>query len=255
MAGQQVREFTVRAAGADRSFQKFVLGKFPLGPPELRAPGASWQKHERDCYVAKLDRCGRWELIVGALGRPVVPGCAPTASRAAPSALLPAVQPCRPEDYKQRTREHSQVHPRSSSSLPYFSSSRVSTKEPDAPSGSGRQWVLHDRADKAVQPLLVGQPEAGMGDGGSGAGYFLLVKHTGKEERDTFLALPVTEWQNFKPVSQRQTARCVAARALGAGHVVVVGGGSSGAGWPGNSCRHMAAVFPSGGALWAEPGR
>jgi len=57
MAGQQgARDFVVRAAGADRSFQKFVLGKFPLGPPDIKAPGATWRKSERDCYVAKLDR-------------------------------------------------------------------------------------------------------------------------------------------------------------------------------------------------------
>ena len=58
MAGQNVREFNVRAAGADRSFQKFILGKFPLGPPELKVQGTSWRKSERDCYVSKPDRFG-----------------------------------------------------------------------------------------------------------------------------------------------------------------------------------------------------
>lgn len=33
------REHTVRAAGADRGLQKFVLGKFPGAVPDLRAPG------------------------------------------------------------------------------------------------------------------------------------------------------------------------------------------------------------------------
>ncbi|KAL4520153.1 hypothetical protein Ndes2437B_g04562 [Nannochloris sp. 'desiccata'] len=33
------REHTVRAAGADRSFQKFILGKFPGSVPDLRGPG------------------------------------------------------------------------------------------------------------------------------------------------------------------------------------------------------------------------
>ena len=56
MAGQQVREFTVRAAGADRSFQKFVLGKFPLGPPDLKGQGTAWRKSEKECYVARPDR-------------------------------------------------------------------------------------------------------------------------------------------------------------------------------------------------------
>lgn len=54
----QVREFTVRAAGADRTFQRFVLGKFPLGPPELKGEGTRWRKSERASYVAKPDRCG-----------------------------------------------------------------------------------------------------------------------------------------------------------------------------------------------------
>jgi hypothetical protein len=64
MAGQQVREFNIRAAGADRSFQKFTLGKFPLGPPELKRQGTSWRKSERECYVARPDRCTRAAFMI-----------------------------------------------------------------------------------------------------------------------------------------------------------------------------------------------
>lgn len=80
---------------------------------------------------------------------------------------------------------------------------RFSTKDPERHKG-GKQWILNDTTKTAVQPLLVGQPEAGMGDGGSGAGYFLLIRHRGSED---FLTMPVSEWQNFKPVIQRNTNR------------------------------------------------
>jgi len=52
-----------------------------------------------------------------------------------------------------------------------------------------------------------------MGDGGSGAGYFLLVRHRGSEE---FIAMPVSEWQNFKPMVQRATNRWGVGRWQGA---------------------------------------
>lgn len=236
MANQQstVKEYNVRAAGGDRSFQKFVLGKFPLGPPELKAQGTAWRKSERDCYVAKPERCGlgevgghvhgstsmvgrglasytqeaqdpRVQLLLAGSTLASLTGCS---SGTGSGAIIPentqgARQRCllpQPSPLSCSVRHAKGQCARA------LLLRRTSTSQPaESTRPSSRQWVLDDASNAAVQPVLVGQPEAGMGDGGSGAGYFLLIRHRGS---DDFLALPVSEWQNFKPLQQRQHNRC-----------------------------------------------
>jgi hypothetical protein len=43
------KEYVVRAAGAERAFQKFILGKFPLVAPDLRlhSGGGDWHMRTR----------------------------------------------------------------------------------------------------------------------------------------------------------------------------------------------------------------
>lgn len=62
-----------------------------------------------------------------------------------------------------------------------------------------RGWSLVEGAGGAVSHR--GSREAGLSGAGPGAGYFLLVKDS--SAHNTFAALPVTEWYNF-----RQVARC-----------------------------------------------
>jgi len=117
------REFNLLAAGADRSFSKFFLGKFPGGIPDL--------KHSIDG--------GPWRMRRG--------------------------QPPQPPNTQDPT---------------------PTPKPLETP----EDWILES---KPGMPILKGKPE----DAGGGSSYFLLVK---ARRGDDFIAMPIEQTYNFKPV-------------------------------------------------------
>ncbi len=76
---EQTREHTLRAAGADRSFQRFLAGKFPSRAPDLRAGAWRLTRAERESGGAEY-------ALAPAGAAPGAPG--PSSFRGAPDAGL-----------------------------------------------------------------------------------------------------------------------------------------------------------------------